>query len=124
MIPKLFAKETRVGDDHLAQSYRRMILNTDPKGIAAAQRGMAERADFTGLLDQIDCPTLVIVGEHDMISPVEETRSIAKSIPQAVFAVIRKAGHMSPVENSDDVNRVIREFLDRAFKGLESTTDS
>jgi pimeloyl-ACP methyl ester carboxylesterase len=123
MIPKLFAEETIVADDHLVQSYRRTILSTDPKGVAAAQRGMAERADFTGLLDRIDCPTLVIVGEHDVISPVEEMRGIAEAIPQAELAVIPKAGHMSPVENSDDVNRVMGEFLDRTFKGLESATD-
>ena len=103
---------------------RRVILNTDPEGIAAAQRGMAERPDVAHLLSQITCPTLVVVGQQDVISTVDEMRGIATSIPGAQMAVIPSAGHMAPVENPEEVNRVIREFLDEKLTEPESTIGS
>ena len=53
-------------------------------GIAAALRGMAQRADFTGMLAEIACPTLVVVGRHDAISPPSEMAAMARAIPGAV----------------------------------------
>ena len=71
----------------------------NPRGIAAAARGMAERPDMTSALAEIGCPTLVIVGQDDVISPPAEMRAIAQAIPGAKFVEIPAAGHMSPLEN-------------------------
>jgi len=49
-----------------------MILGTDPKGAAAAQRGMAARRYYTGDLHGIDVPTLVIRRPEDTIRPVAD----------------------------------------------------
>ena len=57
--------------------------------------------------------TLLIVGEHDKISTVDEMRSIADAIPDSQLAVIPDAGHMSPLENPQAANSVIAEFLAR-----------
>jgi 3-oxoadipate enol-lactonase len=113
MMPNLFAEATANTHPERIESVRRVILNTDRNGIAAAQRGMAARPDFTEALGQIDCPTLVVVGLEDAITPVEEMRSIAQAIPQAQLAVIPEAAHMAPTENPDEVNRVIGAFLHR-----------
>jgi pimeloyl-ACP methyl ester carboxylesterase len=88
-----------------------MIRQSDSAGIAALSRGMAERADAADLLATIDVPTLVLVGEHDAISPPEEMRSIADRIAGAEFTVIARAGHLSPLENPDTVNAAMAAFL-------------
>ena len=88
-----------------------MVLETDPVAIAAAHRGMAIRPDVTSLLPNLRFPTLVIVGEHDVISPPQEMRTIADAIPQARFVQIPAAGHMAPMENPAAVNRAISVFL-------------
>jgi 3-oxoadipate enol-lactonase len=113
MLPKLFAEPTRERHPHVIDAVRQMILRAEPEGVAAAQRGMAERPDVTGELAKIAVPTLVICGEHDAISPLAEMRLIAESIPGAKLAVIADAGHMAPMENPVAVNEALRAFLAR-----------
>jgi pimeloyl-ACP methyl ester carboxylesterase len=118
MIPKLFASRTLEQQPDLVEQTRRVILGTHPAGIAAAQRGMAERPDMTDRLSQIRVPTLVLCGQQDAISPPDEMREISRALPQATFALIPDAGHMAPLEQPDEVNRAISSFLGRSRKPL------
>jgi len=111
MPARLFAGATLRDRPELDESLRRVIAGTDPRGIAAASRGMAERPDDTPLLPEIDCPTLVVVGGEDAISPPEEMGRIAAAIPGARLVEVPDAGHMSPMENPAAVNAALREFL-------------
>lgn len=111
MLPKLFAPSTAERHPHVVDAVRQMILHAPPQGVAAAQRGMAQRLDMTAMLPTIKTQTLVICGEHDAISPLEEMRGIAADIPGARLAIIRDAGHMAPMENPLAVNAALREFL-------------
>ncbi len=72
---------------------------------------MAERADSTDLLPTISVRTLVLVGQHDAISPPAEMRQLAESIPQAQFTIVPDVGHMAPLENPAFVNQSIAAFL-------------
>ena len=102
------------GADHpeWLQATREAILRNRPEGIVAALDGMAKRPDATEMLGGITVPTLVVVGEHDAISPPAEMREIADRIPGAQFAIIKKAGHMSPLEEPTAFNEVLARFLD------------
>jgi len=111
MIPKLFAQSTVETEPEVVESLRQVMLRGDPEGIAAAGRGMAERPDVTAMLGRIDCPTLVIVGQFDAISTVEEMRSLAAAIPGARCVEIAGSGHMSPMERPAEVNAAISRFL-------------
>ncbi len=111
MLPKLFAKAAATEQPHVVQSTREVMLRTDPQGIAAALRGMAQRPDSTSLLSTIDVPTLVIVGQEDAIATPSEMRTIAAAIPQARFVEVPAAGHMAPLERPALVNETIAEFL-------------
>jgi pimeloyl-ACP methyl ester carboxylesterase len=111
MQPKLFAESTPITQPEIVDRVRAMILNTHPAGIAAALRGMAERPDSSPILSGIDVPTLVIVGAEDAISPPEELRQLAAAIPQAKYAEIADAGHMSPMENPTAFNTALQEFV-------------
>ena len=111
MLPKLLSDRESTRRTELKDDLRRVILATDPRGIAAASRGMAERADARPWLAEIGCPALVIVGEQDVISPPAEMSEIAAAIPRATFRVIPEAGHLAPLENPQPVNDAIRSFL-------------
>jgi pimeloyl-ACP methyl ester carboxylesterase len=111
MLPKLFAESTRRRQPQRIEGLRSVIMATDPRGIAAAARGMAARPDMTASLSKISCPTLVLVGQSDVISPPSGMRAIAESIPNATFAEISAAGHMAPLENPTEVNAAIVSFL-------------
>lgn len=113
MLPKLFyrpAGQTEQEPDYVRQT-RDVMLATNPQGIAAALRGMAQRPDVTGQLGQIRVPTLVLCGEHDAISPAAEMRKIAEGIPDARYVEIAGAGHMAPLEKLAEVNAAMLTFL-------------
>jgi 3-oxoadipate enol-lactonase len=114
MLPRLFSPQTVAGRPEIVESIRGNILSHDPRGIAAAARGMAVRADMTASLARIRCPTLVIVGRDDAISPPGEMRAIADAIPAAHFQEIADAGHLSAVEQPDRVSRAMVDFLSNA----------
>lgn len=116
MLPKLFTVESRTPERDYLESTRRVILSTDPRGIAAAARGMAQRPDFTGRLGHISVPTLVLVGSEDALSAPEEMRAIAAAIPGSRFIEIAGAGHMSPLEKPDEVTEALAEFLNAVWE--------
>jgi pimeloyl-ACP methyl ester carboxylesterase len=66
---------------------------------------------MSDLLESVDCPTLVLCGEEDQITPPNEMRTMAGRIPQATFHLIPHAGHLAPAENPDDFNQQVRCFL-------------
>ena len=93
MGPKLFAQESFAKKPEVVAAVRAVVERTPPAGIAAAQRGMAARPDVTSMLPTIKVPTLVLVGEHDAISPPAEMKEIADAIPGAEFVVIPRRAH-------------------------------
>ena len=113
MGPKLIAPATFEKKPEVVAAVRVMVERTPPAGIAAAQRGMAARPDMTSLLPTIKVPTLVLVGEHDAISPPAEMKEIADAIPGAKYVVIRRAGHMTTMEEPDAVNSAFSLFIDK-----------
>ena len=72
---------------------------------------MAQRADMTGELPQIDVPTLVICGEYDVISPSDEMRSFAAALPNSQFVEVAGSGHMTPLEAPSAFNDSVLSFL-------------
>ncbi len=118
MANKLFAPSTLDSDPPYLRATQEIMRSTRPESIAAAQRGMADREDATSLLAQIDVPTLVIAGQHDVISTPTEMQSIADQIAEAEFQVVPDAGHLAPLEQPTLVNRAIDQFL----RSVSSTT--
>jgi pimeloyl-ACP methyl ester carboxylesterase len=111
MIEKLFTKTTRTERPELITQTQEVIRNTSPIAIAAASRAMAARPDVTSRLGSIDVPALLLVGEHDAISPPSEMRDMAAALPRATFVEIADAGHMAPLEHPTPVNAAIEHFL-------------
>ena len=110
-VPRLLSEYTRKHHPEVEARVRQLIDEATPQGIAAASRGMAQRADSTDLLAGITCPTLVIVGEQDALIPPAVTQEYASRIPGAQFAVIPQAGHLSNLEQPEAFLQAIGGFL-------------
>jgi len=67
-------------------------------------------ADFPAFAT-INVPTLVIVGEHDRIAPVEHARVMAAAIPGAQLEIIPGAGHVSNIEAPAAFNAALDRFF-------------
>ncbi|MEP9353984.1 alpha/beta fold hydrolase [Xanthobacter sp. KR7-65] len=79
--------------------------------VHAAMWDMISTLDVAPRLDQIDRPTLVMVGEKDPTTPVAASEVIARGIPGARLEIIPDASHMAPIEAPEEVNRLLLGFL-------------
>lgn len=113
MLPKLLSVHTLARRPELVGQVTQMLLQESPAAIAAAQRGMARRANVQSELASFDWPALVLVGSEDAISPPAEMRELAASLPQAEFCELADAGHMSPMENPAAFNQALLQFANR-----------
>jgi 3-oxoadipate enol-lactonase len=111
MLPRLFSKLTLEERPERVEPLRAVMERTTARGIAGALRGMAMRPDRSGDLARISVPTLVVVGQEDVITPPAEAKALADAIPNARLEVIPKAGHLAPYENHSVANHVILRFL-------------
>jgi pimeloyl-ACP methyl ester carboxylesterase len=111
MIPRLLGETTRHDQPELVQSVTEAILDQQPRGIAAAQRGMAARPDSTEVLSRITVPTLVITGLEDAFIGPEESREMAASIRDSRLVQVPGAGHLVNLEKAEMVNEALLDFL-------------
>jgi 3-oxoadipate enol-lactonase len=113
MLPQFFSWTLRPGSV-VEQTARRMVAGTSARAVADGHRGMALRPDSTALLGSIDLPTLVIVGEHDVLTTPADARLIAEGVPGARLVSIDQAGHLSNMENPEAFNEALLSFLRQA----------
>ena len=111
MLPKLLSPKTVAKNPAVVARVREMILKTNSEGAAAALRGMAQRRDQTSFLSRIICPTLVIVGREDVITPLPESELMRREIGGSRLDVIEDAGHVSNLERPENFNRALTKFL-------------
>jgi 3-oxoadipate enol-lactonase len=111
MLPKLLTQETSERNTEVLARVREMILGTNPRGAAAALRGMALRRDQTDLLPEISMPTLIIVGSEDSITPPADAEAMHAKIKGSRLVMIEGAGHVSNIERPCEFNHALEEFL-------------
>jgi len=61
-------------------------------------------------LQAIQCPSLIIGGDHDLI-PVPHTTLIAQSIPHATLWIVPNSGHATLIEHKDEFNKRVDAFF-------------
>lgn len=111
---KLLAQQTVTQKPDVVGRVRDMVLSTDPRGAAAAQRGMSMRRDYTGDLVNIDVPTLIIAGREDGVRTPEDGELVCREIRGSQLVTIDDAGHLMNMEQPDRFNRNLIDFM----KGL------
>jgi 3-oxoadipate enol-lactonase len=112
MIPKLLGKTTRETRPDLVDGVLRMMRKMSAGDVAQVQRGMAERPDSVETLKTINVPTLIVTGDEDVLTGVNEAELIHQHIAGSQLRVIPKAGHYSPWEQSASAQILLRQFLD------------
>ena len=111
MLPKLLAEETRQRRPEIVDRVRALVLANPPEAIAGAISALMHRPDSTPLLGNIHCPTLIMVGEHDGITPPAVSEAMNRAIAGSELVVLPQAGHLSNVEQPDAFNAALARFL-------------
>ena len=56
-------------------------------------------------------PTLIVVGDEDVVTPPDESRALHAAIASSRLEVLQHAGHLSNLERPAAFNTVVSEFL-------------
>jgi len=83
---------------------------------------LAADDDLNVQLGNIEVPTLVVVGNQDILTPRGDSEELAELIPTAELVVISGAAHGLMVEHASTFNRVLRDFLRRAETAYQART--
>ena len=75
------------------------------------QNAILHRVDSRPGLAAIACPTLVLTGRQDLLTPLEVHLEIAAAIPTATLVVLPRCGHLSPLEQPAMVNAQLAAWL-------------
>lgn len=110
MTAKLFGPAAPAA---LRDEWHAIMAETPPAGVAAALLAMAERPASVDTLAALDCPILIVAGEHDAITPPADARSMLAAAPQARLEIIPAAGHMTVVEQPARFVAVLADFLNK-----------
>jgi pimeloyl-ACP methyl ester carboxylesterase len=111
-IPRMFSPITLQARPDLVENTLRMMRKMSPQALAQIQRGMAERPDSVATLKTVNVPTLLLTGEDDILTGVNEAELMRQHIPRSELRVIPKAGHYAAYEQSYGVGKLLRHFLD------------
>jgi 3-oxoadipate enol-lactonase len=112
MIPRLLGRTTRETRPDLVEGVWRMMRRMSPEDVAQVQRGMAERPDSVEILKNINVPTLIVTGDEDILTGMNEAELMRRSISGSEMRVVSKAGHYSPWEQPEEAAKLVRQFLD------------
>jgi pimeloyl-ACP methyl ester carboxylesterase len=108
MLPRLLQPNPA---PDVVRSVRKMIESANPQAAAYAVMAMRDRNDFSSLLHRIECPTMVITGQNDVIIRTEDAQAMAEGISGARFVKIPNSGHLSNLENPEAFNAALLDFL-------------
>ena len=110
ILPKLI-HPARLKDAALVQTIFDMAEATGPAAFLRQETALLDRDDYTALLPEIRCPTLVVVGEADAITPVPMVQRMAQAIPGARFEVIADSGHLTTLERPAETSALLKAWF-------------
>jgi pimeloyl-ACP methyl ester carboxylesterase len=108
----MFVHRRLHGDVNLKAFVRTMAEETGAEAFVRQQTAIINRADARPLLASIACPTLVLVGDGDLLTPPELAQEIVDGIRGARLVVVPDCGHLSTVEQPEAVNRALIDWLE------------
>jgi pimeloyl-ACP methyl ester carboxylesterase len=107
----LFVHHDRHGDASLKRIVHAMAAETGPEAFVRQQKAIMSRPDARPLLGSIACPTLVLVGEGDELTPPTLSEEIAAGIAGARLIKVPDSGHLSTLEQPAAVNAALAEWM-------------
>ncbi len=110
LYPRL-VHASRIADDTLRELNRQMGREVGVAGYCNQQAANIARPDSRPLLASIRCPTLVLVGEADQLTPPDRAQEMASGIAGARLVTVPACGHLSSLEEPVAVNQALLALL-------------
>ena len=111
--------ECRAGDAKLATRYVDQVVAEGAEQLIRQNRAIMARVDSRPDLAHIQCPTLILCGSNDQLTPLEHSQEMARGISHAQLHVLPRCGHMLTLEQPMQVSGLLLEWLKRLEKELD-----
>jgi pimeloyl-ACP methyl ester carboxylesterase len=113
VFPKLLGATTMSERAEVAELVRGWVRDAPAASAAWAQRAMSVRPDSFDTLGGLDVPAVVVVGAEDVLTPPQEAEAMANALPNAEYVLIERAGHLTPVEATQEVSDALDALMRR-----------
>lgn len=110
-LKKLFSELSVANKKEEIAFIKHTIQRTRVETVCNTLQALADRAEKCSFLDFITMPVLIMVGEHDVITPPEAAKKIHARIAGSMLHIIDHAGHVSNLENTSSFNLAMLRFL-------------
>jgi len=109
--PNLFSPNSKSQIPNSINEFINSLASFSTDALVAYYEAMMRRPDRTGILKDTEKPVLFIAGEHDNAVPLNDVLKQCHLPEKSYFHVLKKSGHMGMMEESENANRMLREFL-------------
>ena len=110
LLPSLIHPD-RLNDTALTDTVKTMAKEVGKEGYLRQQTAIIDRPDNRPLLATIKCPTMVLVGREDALTPPKVAQEIADGIENSELVILEECGHLSTLEKPEEVTRHMRRWL-------------
>lgn len=107
----LMVHESHLEDQVLKKAFVDMHLAAGAEVYVRQQRAIMSRPDSRPGLAAIQCPTLVLVGDSDKVTPPAVAEEMAQAIPGATLSVVPQCGHLSALEQPERVSEALVQWM-------------
>ena len=119
-VKGVFYEKTFAENPDTVQMIRDIILRTSPIAVAGTLIALAGRTDTTPSLFSIKVPTLILVGQHDALTPPSASHAMKDKIPDAEIHSIPRSAHLSNLENPGIFNEHLMKFLNSLQRPVQT----
>lgn len=114
LLTGMVGSTTRTRRPDVVAMLRTMMARQPAAGVVGALQALRDRPDSRPSLGTITVPTLVVVGDEDVLTPIREARAIAEALPPAArvrLEIIAGAGHVPCLERPAAMTHALSDFL-------------
>ena len=109
MFGRSFLKDTE--RTHLRKHWEAHLTGLKRIGTSRAAHGVIDREGVYEQLEKIAVPTLILVGDEDVATPLAKSERMRAAVKHSELTVIPRAGHSSSIEEPEAVNKALIRFL-------------
>jgi len=110
--PNLFSQNSKEQIQDSIATFIESLKDFTPQALIAYYNAMMDRPDRTSVLKNTKNPVLFIAGEHDVAVPLNDVLKQCHLPEKSYFHLLKKSGHMGMMEETENANRILEEFLE------------
>ena len=109
--PNLFSPNSKSQTPNLINEFISTLANFSGDALVSYYHAMMERPDRTSVLKNTENPVLFVAGEHDNAIPLNDVLKQCHLPEKSYIHVLKKSGHMGMIEEPEEANQILEEFL-------------